>query len=114
MKKLITLLAILFSTTVIAEEIENNYSLYEIPIPVICGQSDMVDKFLINEGLTAKTLSLGREGGKKDGTVIFLITHYESLEKSKSAATVQVTNSDEACILYFTFDIIDAPKGKGI
>ena len=48
MKKLITLLAILFSTTVIAEEIENNYSLYEIPIPVICGQSDMVDKFLIN------------------------------------------------------------------
>jgi hypothetical protein len=114
MKKLITLLAILFCTTVIAEEIENNYSLYEIPIPVICGQSDMVDKFLINEGLTAKTLSLGREGGKKDGTVIFLITHYESLEKSKSAATVQVANSDEACILYFTFDIIDAPKGKGI
>ena len=114
MKKLITLLAILFSTTVIAEEIENNYSLYEIPIPVICGQSDMVDKFLINEGLTAKTLSLGREGGKKDGTVIFLITHYENLEKSKSAATVQVANSDEACILYFTFDVIDAPKGKGI
>ena len=64
--------------------------------------------------MTAKTLSLGREGGKKDGTVIFLITHYESLEKSKSAATVQVANSDEACILYFTFDIIDAPKGKGI
>ena len=114
MKKLITLLAILFSTTVIAEEIENNYSLYEIPIPVICGQSDMVDKFLINEGLTAKTLSLGREGGKKDGTVIFLITHYESLEKSKSAATVQVPNNDEVCILYYTFDLVEAPQGKGI
>jgi hypothetical protein len=114
MKKLLILICLLWNTTSHAEEIENNYSLYEIPIPVICGQSDMVDKFLINEGLTAKTLSLGREGGKKDGSVIFLITHYESLEKSKSAATVQVANSDEACILYFTFDIIDAPKGKGI
>jgi hypothetical protein len=114
MFKKILVTFLLFCNVSFAEEIENNYSLYEIPIPVICGQSDMVDKFLINEGLTAKTLSLGREGGKKDGTVIFLITHYESLEKSKSAATVQVANSDEACILYFTFDIIDAPKGKGI
>ena len=114
MKKLITLLAILFSTTVIAEEIENNYSLYEIPIPVICGQNNAVDKFLTNEGLTAKTLSLGREGGEENGSVVFLITYYENFEKSKSAAIVQVANSDEACILYFTFDIIDAPKGKGI
>ena len=114
MKKLITLIAILFSTTAIAQEIENNYNLYEIPIPVICGQNNAVDKFLIEEGLTAKTLSLGKEGGEEKGSVIFLITYYENLEKSKSAATVQVANSNEACILYFTFDVIDAPKRKGI
>lgn len=113
MKKLITLIAILFSTTVIAQEIED-YNFYETPVPVICGQNNAVDKFLIEEGLTAKTLSLGKEGGEENGSVVFLITYYENLEKSKSAATVQVANSDEACILYFTFDVIDAPKRKGI
>ena len=113
MFKKILVTFLLFCNVSFAEKTED-YNFYETLIPVICGQNNAVDKFLTNEGLTAKTLSLGREGGKKDGTVIFLITHYESLEKSKSAATVQVANSDEACILYFTFDIIDAPKGKGI
>ena len=110
-KILVTLL--LFCNVSFAEETED-YNFYETLIPVICGQNNAVDKFLTNEGLTAKTLSLGREGGEESGSVVFLITYYENFEKSKSAATVQVANSYEACILYFTFDVIDAPKKKGI
>jgi hypothetical protein len=113
MKKLITLLAILFSTTVIAKEIED-YNFDITQIPVICGTNESVNEFLTDEGLTAKSLSLGKEGGDENGLPVFLITHYENLEKSKSAATVQVPNSDEVCILYYTFDLIDTSKGKGI
>jgi len=113
MKKLITLLAILFSTTVIAKEIED-YNFGVTQIPVICGTNESVNEFLTDEGLTAKTLSLGREGGEESGSVVFLITYYENFEKTKSATTVQVPNSDEVCILYYTFDLMEAPKKKGI
>jgi len=113
MKKIITLLAVLFSTTVIAKEIRD-YNFYVTQIPVICGTNESVNEFLTNEGLDAKSLSLGKESGDENGLPVFLITQYENLEKSKSAATVQVPNSDEVCILYYTFDLIEAPKGKGI
>jgi len=113
MKKLITLLAILFSTTVFAKEIKD-YNFGVTQIPIICGINESVNEFLTNEGLSAKSLSLGKEGGDENGLPVFLITQYENLEKSKLAATVQVPNSDEVCILYYTFDLIDAPKGKGI
>ena len=113
MKKLITLLAILFSTTVIAKEIED-YNFGVTQIPVICGTYESVNEFLTNEGLNAKSLSLGKEGGDENGLPVFLITQYENLEKSKSAATVQVPNSDEVCIMYYTFDLMKAPNKKGI
>ena len=113
MFKKIFVTLLLFCNVSFAEEIED-YNFYETPIPVICGQNNAVDKFLTNEGLTAKTLSLGREGGEESGSVVFLITYYENFEKSKSAATVQVPNSDEVCILYYTFDLMEAPKKKGI
>ena len=43
-----------------------------------------------------------------------LKTEYVNLEKSKSAATVQLANGNEVCILYYTFDLMEAPKKKGI
>lgn len=113
MKKLITLLAILFSTTVIAKEIEH-YNFGVTQIPVTCGTNESVNEFLTNEGMSAKSLSLGKESGDENGLPVFLITHYENLEKSKLAATVQVANSGETCILYFTFDVIEAKKKKEI
>ena len=113
MKKLITILAILFSTTAIAKDIED-YNFGVTQIPVVCGTNELVNEFLTNEDLNAKSLSLGKEGGDENGLPVFLITQYENLEKSKSAATVQVPNNDEVCILYYTFDLMEAPQGKGI
>jgi hypothetical protein len=113
MKKLITLLVILFSTSVFAKELKD-YNFNISHIPVACATNELITEFLIKEGLNAKTISLGKEGAEENGKPVFLITYYESLDKTKSASAVQVPNSDEVCILYYTFDLMDAPKEKGI
>jgi hypothetical protein len=113
MFKKILISLLLFCNVSFADHIED-YNFGVTQIPVICGTNESVNEFLTDEGLTAKTLSLGREGGEESGSVVFLITYYENFEKTKSATTVQVPNSDEVCILYYTFDLMEAPKKKGI
>lgn len=113
MQRLITLLLIIFSTTVLAKETAD-YDIHMSELPVACGTSDTIVRYLNSEGLNAKTISLGKEGAEEKGKPVFLITYYESLDKTKSASTVQTPNSDEVCILYYTFDLMDAPKEKGI
>ena len=113
MFKKILISLLLFCNVSFANEIED-YNFYVTELPVICGTNESVNEFLTDEGLTAKTISLGREGGEESGSVAFLITYYENFEKTKSVTTVQVPNSDEVCILYYTFDLIEAPKKKVI
>jgi len=120
MKKLATYLIILTWTIVITTTVKvfskdiQDYNFGVVSIPVVCGQSSEVLNFLQNEGLDPTYLSLGKEGAEEKGRPVFLITEYESKDKKKKAATVQTPNSEDVCILYYTFDAMKAPPVKGI
>jgi hypothetical protein len=108
MKKLITLLAILFSTTAFA----NPYGFYQIEMPVVCSTPDAVDKYIKVNNFDAVGISLGRMGSHPDGEPVFLLTFYANSD-NESLMTMDTPSGAERCILFHSFNTTLLPEKKG-
>ena len=91
---------------VFAEEKLTNYDFYVQELPAVCGTQDKVNQYIENNGYIVLNYSLGRANSEKDGEPVFVVTYYVNEDASQSMATVQVPNSDQACILFITYDLI--------
>jgi len=110
MKKLITILGILFATSVYAEH-ENDFGQYYFQqVPALCGSVNTINNYLNHYEFKPLTLSLGREGMAFDGQPVYMITYYVNEDKSESAAVIDVPDGSESCILFHTFDLTTTDK----
>mgnify|MGYP006936538376 FL=1 len=108
MKKLITLLAILFCTTAFA----NPYGFYQIQMPVVCGTPDAIESYIKAKNFDAVGISLGRAGSQPDGEPVFLLTFYANSD-NESLMTMDIPSGFERCILFHSFNTALLPEKKG-
>jgi hypothetical protein len=50
-------------------------------------------------------ISLGREGMKANGEPVYMVTYYISKDGTQSAATIDVPDGSERCVLFHSFDL---------
>ena len=74
-------------------------------VPAVCvAQTDLYE-FAFRKELQPLNRSFGREGGREDGSVVYIITYWVNIHNDQSMASVMVPGADYECVLYRTFDM---------
>ena len=110
MKKLIlTIILCLFTAIAVAEEkedrIENLPGVWWEKVPAVCVENSTLYDFAERNELQALNRSFGRNGGKPDGEVVYVVTYWVNVHNNMSMASVQVPGAQYSCVLYRTFDL---------
>ena len=104
MKILILLITFLLTSIAFSEE-QKKYDFYWDNIPVVCAAPEEIDRWAEHKGFTPLSISYGREGGKPDGKVVYIITYWVGIDTDETMASVMTPNSNYSCILFRTFDV---------
>ena len=110
MKKLIlTIILCLFTAIAVAEEkedrIENLPGVWWEKVPAVCVENSTLFDYAERNELQALNRSFGRNGGKPDGEVVYVVTYWVNVHNNMSMASVQVPGAQYSCVLYRTFDL---------
>tara|TARA_S200002703_G_scaffold17967_1_gene14687 strand:+ start:339 stop:677 length:339 start_codon:yes stop_codon:yes gene_type:complete len=101
--KYITILFLFFSTFASADE--HGYDFRWQHIPVICGDTPEILKYLEDNEFILQYVSVGREGSKTDGNPVYWVAFYLNEKGSESVSTATSPSGNETCILYRSFDL---------
>ena len=74
-------------------------------IPAICIENNVLEEYAERKELQLLNLSFGREGGKKDGEIVYIVSYWVNVHNDQSMATVMTPGSTYSCVLFRTFDM---------
>ena len=74
-------------------------------IPAICIENNVLEEYADRKELQLLNLSFGREGGKPDGEIVYIISYWVNVHNDQSMATVMTPGSTYSCVLFRTFDM---------
>jgi hypothetical protein len=111
-KLLLSILGLLLLTSVtIAEESDiQKYNFYWDQVPVVCGAPEEIDRWANDKGFTPLSISYGKEGGDKDGTVVYIVVYYLNKDNGETFATVTTPTGSDVCVIFRTFNLQLNPK----
>ena len=104
MFKYIAILFFLFFST-IAKADEHGYDFRWQHIPVICGDTPEIVRYLEDNGFELVYVSVGREGSKPEGEPAYWVAFYLNKDATQSVSTAMSPSGNETCILYRSFDL---------
>ena len=104
MKILILLITFLLTSIAFSEE-QKKYDFYWDNIPVVCAAPEEIDRWAEHKGFTPLSISYGREGGKPDGQVVYIVVYYLNRDNGETFATVTTPTSPDVCVIFRTFGL---------
>lgn len=111
-KLLLSILGLLLLTSItIAEESDiKKYNFYWDQVPVVCGAPEEIDRWAYDKGFTPLSMSYGKEGGDKDGAVVYIVVYYLNKDNGETFATVTTPTGSDVCVIFRTFNLQLNPK----
>jgi len=108
-----TIAVALFSVSATADD---HYEFWPSAAPIICGQTKPMLEFVAEAGMQPLTVSFGKEDGKEDGEIAFVVTMWMKPSTTQQMVTIRKPDGTEVCILYKSFNTTVNPNfsGKGI
>ena len=105
-KYIITLVILFFSTSAIAQEDwdRQKYDFRWMHVPVVCGTSEEIGKYITDNDFKLESVSIGREGAKKDGNPAYWVAYYISADGTESISAITSPTGSETCMMYRSFD----------
>ena len=106
-KLLLSILGLLLLTSItIAEESDiKKYNFYWDQVPVVCGAPEEIDRWAYDKGFTPLSMSYGKEGGDKDGAVVYIVVYYLNKDNGETFATVTTPTGKDVCVVFRTFNL---------
>ena len=74
-------------------------------IPAICVQNEVLEQYAERKELQLLNLSFGREGGRENGQIVYIVSYWVNVSNDQSMATVMTPGSTYSCVLFRTFDL---------
>ncbi len=74
-------------------------------VPVVCGPTDEVKRYLDDNGFVLESLSIGREGANAMGDPAYFVTYYLNEKKTESVSAITSPSGNETCMMYRSFDL---------
>ena len=111
MKKLF--LSLIIGVFVVFSSLANEHdnSLSDLPgywwenVPSVCVPNATLWQYAQRKELQPLNMSYGKEGGKSDGKIVYIVTYWVGIDTNETMASVMVPNSHYSCILFRTFDV---------
>ena len=118
-KLLITILGLILLTNVSFSEEQKKYNFYWDQVPVVCAAPEEIDRWAKDKNFTAVTLSFGRDGGKPDGDIVYIVVYYLNRDNGETFATVTTPTGKDVYVVFRTFNLqlnpdIMAEYGPGL
>jgi len=118
-KLLITILGLILLTNVSFSDEQKKYNFYWDQVPVVCAAPDEIDRWAKDKNFTPVTLSFGRDGGKPNGEIVYIVVYYLNRDNGETFATVTTPTGKDVCIVFRTFNLqlnpdIMAEYGPGL
>ena len=81
------------------------YNFRWLHVPVVCGTTTEVQRYLDDFEFELVSMSLGRENANPDGDMAYLVTYYINKDKTQTVSAVTSPSGHETCMLYRSFDL---------
>ena len=104
MKKLLLLITLLFTTSTFAEELEK-YDFQWMHVPVVCGTTPEVTRYLENNNFKLESVSMGRAGASETGDPAYFVAYYLNEKGDQSISAITSPTGAETCMMYRSFDM---------
>ena len=84
---------------------ELKYDFRWLHVPVVCGTTPEVQRYLDDFEFELVSMSLGREDANPEGDMAYLVTYYINKNKTQTVSAVTSPSGHETCMLYRSFDL---------
>ena len=74
-------------------------------IPAICVDNQVLEDYAERKGMQHLNISFGREGGRENGQIVYIVSYWVNVSNDQSMATVMTPGSTYSCVLFRTFDL---------
>ena len=74
-------------------------------VPVVCGTSEEVIRYLEDNDFVLDSLSIGREGANENGDPAYFVSYYLNKKGTESVAAITSPSGHETCMMYRSFNI---------
>lgn len=74
-------------------------------VPVVCGTSPEIIRYLSDNEFVLENISLGREGAKKTGNPSYFVAYYINKQGDESVAAITSPTGHETCMMYRSFNL---------
>ena len=106
-KYIITLVILFFSTSAIAQEDwdRKKYVFRWMHVPVVCGDSEEIQRYLTDNEFELESVSIGREGANEDGRPAYYVAYFVNKDKTETVSAITSPTGNETCMMYRSFDL---------
>jgi len=81
-------------------------------VPVICGTTDTVNMYVIENDFVIESFSFGRVAGKEDGEIAFLVSYFINKDRTESMSVITSPSGHESCIMYRSYNLKERIIGE--
>ena len=83
----------------------DKYNFRWMHVPVVCGESEEVNRYLKDNEFELESVSIGREGANKDGDPAYWVSYFVNKDKTESVSAITSPTGNETCMMYRSFDL---------
>ena len=108
-KLLLAAIIVGLTTIATAEETTDwdsgKYNFRWLHVPVVCGTTAEIQRYLDDNKFILKSMSVGREGARVNGDIAYLVTYYLNEKGDQSISAITSPTGAETCMMYRSFDL---------
>jgi len=83
----------------------DKYDFRWMHVPVVCGESEEVNRYLKDNKFELDSVSIGREGAHKDGDPAYWVSYFVNEDRTESVSAITSPTGNETCMMYRSFDL---------
>ena len=83
----------------------DKYDFRWMHVPVVCGTSEEVNRYLKDNDFELYSVSIGREGANKDGDPAYWVSYFVNKSGTESVSAITSPTGNETCMMYRSFDL---------
>ena len=74
-------------------------------VPVVCGTTAEIQVYLDDNKFELKSMSVGREGAREEGSIAYLVTYYLNEDGTQSISAITSPSGNETSMMYRRLDL---------
>ena len=83
----------------------NKYDFRWLHVPVVCGATEEVQRYIDDNNFKLISMSVGRENANENGDIAYLVTYYINNKGTQTISAITSPTGNETCMLYRSFDL---------